>query len=283
VNVNDAIGGGSSGFVPYALMSGTSMATPHVVGATALLFSACPAATPLDAMRAIMAGAVRDRVHKTGSDTAVTEPFEAGYGGLDVERSMNWLMEDPKCGFANAAPTASFTAPVTVRNFEAATFDAGASSDSDGTLAAHAWDFGDGGTADGAIVKRGFDWPGVYDVRLTVTDDEGATASTTRTVIVRDEPAAGLKRVTAAQNNVRCSKRSWTFSVTGATPQRIAVRWADGGRSLLPLSGTTGSGKSQQAVYTTTTNLATDVLEAKADVPQTWKGSFTTVSGPGGC
>ena len=41
------------------------MATPHVVGAAALLFSACPSATPLDVMRAVMAGAVRDRVLKT--------------------------------------------------------------------------------------------------------------------------------------------------------------------------------------------------------------------------
>jgi subtilisin family serine protease len=71
-------------------MSGTSMATPHVVGASAVLFGACPAATPLDVMRAVMVGAVRDRVLKTGS-TAVAEPFETGYGGLDVRRSLDWL------------------------------------------------------------------------------------------------------------------------------------------------------------------------------------------------
>ena len=97
VNLNDALGGGSSGFVPYAQMGGTSMATPHVVGAAAVLFGACPSATPLDVMRAVMAGAVRDRVHKTGSATAVAEPFETGYGGLDVRRSLDFLRAQPAC------------------------------------------------------------------------------------------------------------------------------------------------------------------------------------------
>ncbi len=91
VNTSDATGGGSTGFVPYAPMGGTSMATPHVVGASALLFSACPSASTLEVMRAVMAGAVRDRVLKTGSATAVAEPFETGYGGLDVERSLTSL------------------------------------------------------------------------------------------------------------------------------------------------------------------------------------------------
>ena len=90
LNLNDVTGGGSSGFVPYAQMGGTSMATPHVVGAAALLFGACPEATPLDVMRAVMAGAVRDRVLKTDG-SAVAEPFEVGYGGLDVRRSLDTL------------------------------------------------------------------------------------------------------------------------------------------------------------------------------------------------
>ena len=97
MNTTDVTGGGSSGFVPYAQMTGTSMATPHVVGAAALMFGACPAATPLDVMRSVMAGAVRDRVHKTGSDTAVAEPFEVGYGGLDVRRSLDFLRAQPAC------------------------------------------------------------------------------------------------------------------------------------------------------------------------------------------
>jgi len=104
VGTTDALGGGTNGVRPYAQMSGTSMATPHVVGAAALLFSACPQATPLDAMRAIMAGATPGKVLKTDSTTPA-EPFETGYGALDVRASLDWLHTQPSCGGTATATT----------------------------------------------------------------------------------------------------------------------------------------------------------------------------------
>lgn len=96
-NINDVTGGQGSGFVPYALMSGTSMATPHVAGAAAVLFSACPAATPVDVMRAVMAGADANEIFKT-SGGGIAEPFEVGHGSLEVRRSVDWLMNQTVCG-----------------------------------------------------------------------------------------------------------------------------------------------------------------------------------------
>jgi subtilisin family serine protease len=104
VGTTDALGGGTNGIRPYAQMSGTSMATPHVVGAGAVLFSACPQSTPLDVMRAIMAGATAGKVLKTGSTTPA-EPFETGYGALDVRASLDWLRTQPSCGGAAPATT----------------------------------------------------------------------------------------------------------------------------------------------------------------------------------
>jgi subtilisin family serine protease len=78
---------GTSG---YTRMTGTSMSAPQVTGAAALLFSACPKATPLDAMRALMASADRDRVLATDG-SRVAEPFEVGYGALDVPAALGWL------------------------------------------------------------------------------------------------------------------------------------------------------------------------------------------------
>ncbi|MGH2729086.1 MAG: S8 family serine peptidase [Actinomycetota bacterium] len=97
INLNDVTGGGSNGFLPYVTMGGTSMATPHVAGTAAVLAGACPAAAPLHIMRAVLAGANPSKVLKTGG-TAMAEPFEVGYGGLDVRASLDQLRSQPACG-----------------------------------------------------------------------------------------------------------------------------------------------------------------------------------------
>ena len=281
-NVNDALGGGSGGFVPYAIMGGTSMATPHVVGAAALMFSACPSASVLDVMRSVMAGAVRDRVLKTGSTTAVAEPFETGYGGLDVRRSLDWLRTQASCsGTApNQEPTASISSTDSVRNFETTTFDGAGSSDADGEIVSYTWEFGDGATATGAAPTHSYDWPGTYSVRLTVTDDDGATGTATRSIVVRDEPEPGKQRVAAADDGVKCSSSAWTLTATKAgadAPARVAVTWADGSRALL---GLTSTHKNGTATYSTSEHLQSALTSAKADLPVGWTGKFELASGP---
>lgn len=81
------------------------------------------------------------------------------------------------------SPIASFTATplggITPVN---ATFDAGASTDPDGSIASYTWDFGDGTGATGVTAGHTYATPGVYLVTLTVTDNSGNTSIAASTI-----------------------------------------------------------------------------------------------------
>ena len=75
----------------------------------------------------------------------------------------------------NAPPVADATlAPRSGPAPQEVAFDARASRDEDGTVAAYHWDLGDGTTATGAQVRHRYRQPGRYFPALTVTDDQGA-------------------------------------------------------------------------------------------------------------
>lgn len=114
-----------------------------------------------------------------GSFTAVVTVTD-NYGATDTA-SIGITVSAP----LNASPTASFTAtPASGANPLTVQFNAGASSDSDGSIASYAWDFGDGDTGTGITATHTYTTPGVYVALLTVTDDEGATDTTDQTITV---------------------------------------------------------------------------------------------------
>lgn len=107
----------------------------------------------------------------------------------------------------NALPVARFTAaplqgiaPLNV------SFDASASSDSDGSITHYTWDFGDGTTASGQTTEHTYATPGLYTTTLQVTDNLGALSSVfSLAVSVRsstDTPQPNRQRVYFIGNSV---------------------------------------------------------------------------------
>jgi len=66
---------------------------------------------------------------------------------------------------------------------EQVNFNAAGSTD-DGSIVSFEWDFGDGGTGSGERVSHRYETPNTFTVLLVVTDDQGATASSSQSVTV---------------------------------------------------------------------------------------------------
>jgi PKD repeat protein len=136
----------------------------------------------------------------------------------------------------NTPPVAAFTA---TPNELTVALDAAGSSDPDGTISSYAWDFGDSTTGTGARPSKTYASAGTYQVRLTVTDNDGGTASTTKPVTV-----TAPVTVIAEDTFNRTVSNGWGTATTGGawtttnTAANFAVS-AGTGRITVPTAGST--------------------------------------------
>ncbi|MDZ4341769.1 MAG: PKD domain-containing protein, partial [Candidatus Binatia bacterium] len=124
---------------------------------------------------------------------------------------------------SNQPPTAVMSAaPTTGVGPLSVTFDGSGSTDPDGTIATWAWSFGDGTSGSGAMITHVYTAAGTYIPTLTVTDNGGAT-NTTSTSIVVNAPAlpSAPANLTATALSRSSIGLNWTNGSTNQTEVRI--------------------------------------------------------------
>ncbi|WP_157430517.1 LamG-like jellyroll fold domain-containing protein [Actinomadura macra] len=122
----------------------------------------------------------------------------------------------------NQPPAAAFTSSC---DQLACTFDGSGSTDTDGSVASYAWDFGDGQSGTGVKPSHTYATAGEYTVKLKVTDDHGATAEVLHTV-------AATSSTLAADEFGRTATGGWGSADTGGAWTR------NGSGGVLSVGGT---------------------------------------------
>ncbi|NUO77535.1 MAG: S8 family serine peptidase [Lysobacter sp.] len=201
---------GFNGNASYGLLSGTSMATPHVAGVVALVQSIAPTPLTGEQMRTLLKNTSRpfpvtpDRAIGAGIVNAFAAVSAAGGGAP-----------------GNNAPVANFSS--TASGLTVSFADS--SSDSDGSIVSRSWNFGDGSTSTAASPSKTYSAAGTYTVTLTVTDDDGATNTKTATVTVGSGGAQTYSNATdyAIRDNATVDSPIVVSGRSGNAPSNASV------------------------------------------------------------
>jgi len=225
-------------------IGGTSLAAPLAVGmwarvlqadGTSLGFAAPVIYKAAQSSSSNYAAAFHDVTsgNNSGENAATGWDYTTGWGSTVVNQLASVANGG---GGTGGNPVASFTDSVSglTVNFT------NTSTDSGGTINAYAWTFGDGGTSTSASPSHTYTTAGTYTVTLKVTDNTGATNSTSQQVTVSSGGGGSVQVIAnpdftngtswTASSGVLCSSNSSSsYYCTGESPYTGSwFMWLDG-------------------------------------------------------
>ncbi len=159
-------------------------------------------------------------------------------GAMSAADTVIVSIVNPNPCAGNTPPNAVITSPSSGLVNQSLNFSGLSSSDSTGTIQSHAWNFGDGQSANGVTVSHSYASAGNKTVTLTLTDSCGAQGSMTRTIVISNpDPCAGNQPPVAQASANPASaaiNQSISFSAAGSSDPNGSItsyswNFGDGG------------------------------------------------------
>lgn len=256
----------------YAVLAGTSMASPHVAGIAALAWESNPALT---------SSQMRERLKRTATPVPPVPNTTWGYGKADALAAVS-------------ASVASITAPATaVPGFPMTLTSENSSGAFGNEITAYQWSAAPGATVtppNGPATEFQANAPGNYSVSLTVTAGGTTSPADSRIIRVNRVPLAGINGPSADNVGIPV-----TFSGTASSDpdgQPLQFRWVlvsrpAGSSALLSAAGSGNVTLTPDFAGTYEIGLrADDGLDNSALATKTFTtlgGTATSPGGGGGC
>jgi len=244
----------------YKSISGTSMATPHVSGVAALVWSNNLSCSNQD---------IRNALNTTAQDKGASgKDTSYGYGIVKAKDASDYLANS-NCGTVtpDKKPIANFSHIVSGKSV---TFTD--SSTDDKGIEDYSWSFGDGATSNLQNPTHTYSADGDFDVTLTVIDTINQTGSKTYQVSVGtvNQTCDGYEAWSTTTNyqvddlasyNNRKYKATWWS--TGAKPTVYTNVWQDQGECK---AGGPGENQAPKASFgVSTSQLTASFIDASTD------------------